>query len=65
MSKQAILANYPDAARWAFGDGPALADELLGLVLSGDFYDINLSYLLLAQRLINDEKSVRNVSPGY
>ncbi len=36
MSKQAILANYPDAARWAFGDGPALADELLGLVLSGD-----------------------------
>lgn len=36
MSKQAILANYPDAARWAFGDGPALADELLELVLSGD-----------------------------
>lgn len=36
MSKQAILANYPDAARWAFGDGPELADELLQLVLSGE-----------------------------
>ena len=29
MSKQAILANYPDAARWAFGDGPELADKSL------------------------------------
>ncbi|OKB66462.1 ASCH domain-containing protein [Serratia marcescens] len=36
MSKLAILANYSDAARWAFGDGPELADELLQLVLSGD-----------------------------
>lgn len=27
--------RYPDAVRFAFGDGPALADELLALVLSG------------------------------
>jgi uncharacterized protein YhfF len=26
---------YRDAPRWAFGDGPTLADELLALVLSG------------------------------
>lgn len=26
---------YRDAPRWAFGDSPALADELLALVLSG------------------------------
>ena len=28
-------ARYPDAPRWAFGDSPALADDLLALVLAG------------------------------
>ncbi|CAI1174631.1 ASCH domain [Serratia plymuthica] len=36
MSENAILNRYPGAARWAFGDGPELANELLQLVLSGD-----------------------------
>jgi uncharacterized protein YhfF len=36
MSENAILDRYPDAARWAFGDGPELANELLQLVVSGD-----------------------------
>ncbi|MGN7975232.1 ASCH domain-containing protein [Serratia sp. 22264] len=36
MSGNAILDRYPEAARWAFGDGPELANELLQLVLSGD-----------------------------
>jgi uncharacterized protein YhfF len=35
MTEQAILANYSGAARWSFGDSPALADELLQLVLDG------------------------------
>lgn len=34
MSKQG-LEQYPDALRWSFGDSPALADELLQLVLEG------------------------------
>ncbi len=29
------LDAYPDAPRWAFGDSPELADELLALVLAG------------------------------
>lgn len=28
-------ARYPDSPRWAFGDSPELADELLALVLAG------------------------------
>ena len=28
-------------------------------------YDINLSYLLLAQRLISQDKAFRDVSSGY
>ncbi len=35
MSESNILERYTDAARWAFGDGPELADELLQLVISG------------------------------
>lgn len=27
MTESAILANYPGASRWQFGDSPALADE--------------------------------------
>ena len=30
-----VPAKYQDLPRWAFGDGPALADELLALVLAG------------------------------
>ena len=36
MTESAILANYPGASRWQFGDSPALADELLQRVLYGD-----------------------------
>jgi uncharacterized protein YhfF len=35
MTKAAILAKYPGASRWAFGDSPMLADELLQRVLEG------------------------------
>ena len=30
-----VPAQYQDLPRWAFGDNPALADELLALVLAG------------------------------
>ena len=29
------LEKYPDAHCWAFGDSPALADELAALVIAG------------------------------
>lgn len=32
MSHKQGLDNYPDALRWAFGDSPELANELLQLV---------------------------------
>jgi len=35
MTESAILANYPGASRWSFGDSPVLADALLQLVLDG------------------------------
>ncbi|WP_113626519.1 ASCH domain-containing protein [Pectobacterium peruviense] len=35
MSHKQGLENYPDALRWAFGDSPELADELLQLVREG------------------------------
>jgi uncharacterized protein YhfF len=30
-----IMAKYPGATAWAFGDSPAMADELAALVLCG------------------------------
>ena len=36
MDKKALwLKTYPDAHCWAFGDSPALADELASLVIYG------------------------------
>ncbi|KFX03567.1 cytoplasmic protein [Pectobacterium betavasculorum] len=35
MSHKQGLEKYPDALRWAFGDSPELADELLQLVREG------------------------------
>lgn len=48
-SETAIFAQYPDAAHWAFGDGPELADELLQLVLCGEKTATCCSYVSYQQ----------------
>ncbi len=45
---------------WLFGMGKMHTSDKLKHI-----YDINLSYLLLAQRLISQDKSVRDVSFRY
>lgn len=32
---ETLMAKYPGAAAWAFGDSPQMADELAALVISG------------------------------
>lgn len=49
MTEPAILANYPGASRWSFGDNPALADELLQLVLDGQKTATCCSYVAYQQ----------------
>ncbi|MDW5501858.1 ASCH domain-containing protein [Pseudomonas lundensis] len=49
MTEPAILANYPGASRWSFGDNPALADELLQLVLDGQKTATCCSYVSYQQ----------------
>ena len=49
MTKAAILAKYPGASRWAFGDSPMLADELLQRVLEGQKTATCCSYLAYRQ----------------
>ncbi|QNK32649.1 ASCH domain-containing protein [Serratia sp. JUb9] len=48
-SKQNILEQYPDALRWAFGDSPQLADELLQLVIAGEKTATCSSYVAYRQ----------------
>ncbi|MCA4823563.1 MAG: ASCH domain-containing protein [Serratia rubidaea] len=48
-SKPNILEQYPDALRWAFGDSPQLADELLQLVIAGEKTATCSSYVAYRQ----------------
>lgn len=44
-----VLERYPGAQRWAFGDSPQLADELLQLVLAGEKTATCSSYVAYQQ----------------
>lgn len=52
MSQQEVLERYPGAQRWAFGDGPQLADELLQLVLAGEKTATCSSYVAYQQEKV-------------
>jgi uncharacterized protein YhfF len=63
MTESAILANYPGASRWHFGDSPALADELLQRVLDGDKTATCGSYVAYQQEkspLVGDYNVILN-----
>ncbi|WP_426506803.1 ASCH domain-containing protein [Serratia proteamaculans] len=63
MTESAILANYPGASRWQFGDSPALADELLQRVLDGDKTATCGSYVAYQQEkspLVGDYNVILN-----